>query len=95
MKGAFSGAERRFNRLQSPPRTSQVQACDSKKTRKPATMRPSRSHAMGIWIELGVFGLVLVFAFWQMHDVRKAQEQTRQQREREKAQQAADKLTKD
>lgn len=45
---------------------------------------------MGIWIELGVFGLVFVFAFWQMHDVRKAQEQTRQQREREKAQQAAD-----
>jgi len=42
---------------------------------------------MGIWIELGVFGLVLVFAFWQMHDVRKAQEQTRLQREREKAEQ--------
>ena len=45
---------------------------------------------MGIWIELGVFGLVLVFAFWQMHDVRKAQEQTRLQREREKAQQEAE-----
>ena len=45
---------------------------------------------MGIWIELGVFGLVLVFAFWQMHDVRKAQEQTRLQREREKAQQDAE-----
>ncbi|MEY4694303.1 MAG: hypothetical protein RLZZ95_752 [Pseudomonadota bacterium] len=44
---------------------------------------------MGIWIELGVFGLVLVFAFWQMHDVRKAQEQTRLQREREKAEQEA------
>ena len=39
---------------------------------------------MGIWIELGVFGLVFVFAFWQMHDVRKAQEETRRQREREK-----------
>lgn len=38
---------------------------------------------MGIWLELGIFGLVLVFAFWQMHDVRKAQEQTRQQRARE------------
>ena len=35
---------------------------------------------MGIWLELGIFGLVLVFAFWQMHDVRKAQEHTRQQR---------------
>ena len=40
---------------------------------------------MGIWWELGVFGLVFVFAFWQMHDVRKAQEQTRLQRAREKA----------
>ena len=50
---------------------------------------------MGIWIELGVFGLVFVFAFWQMQDVRKAQEQTRQQREREKAQQEAEQLPKD
>ncbi|WP_416558987.1 hypothetical protein ACHEXL_08990 [Limnohabitans sp. yimb22184] len=40
---------------------------------------------MGIWLELGIFGLVFVFAFWQMHDVRKAQEQTRQQRAKEKA----------
>ena len=44
---------------------------------------------MGIWIELGIFGLVFIFAFWQMHDVRKAQEQTRQQRAREKAAQEA------
>jgi hypothetical protein len=44
---------------------------------------------MGIWIELGIFGLVFIFAFWQMHDVRKAQEQTRQQRAREKAEQEA------
>ena len=44
---------------------------------------------MGIWLELGIFGLVFVFAFWQMHDVRKAQEQTRLQRAREKAQQEA------
>ncbi len=50
---------------------------------------------MGIWIELGVFGMVLVFAFWQMHDVRKAQEQTRQQREREKAQQEAEQVPKE
>jgi hypothetical protein len=50
---------------------------------------------MGIWIELGVFGLVFVFAFWQMHDVRKAQEQTRQQREREKAQQEAEQQSND
>lgn len=40
---------------------------------------------MGIWLELGIFGLVFVFAFWQMHDVRKAQEQTRKQRAAEKA----------
>jgi len=39
---------------------------------------------MGIWLEVGIFGLVFVFAFWQMHDVRKAQEHTRQQRAREK-----------
>jgi type II secretory pathway pseudopilin PulG len=44
---------------------------------------------MGIWLELGIFGLVFVFAFWQMHDVRKAQEQTRQQRARKKAAQEA------
>ncbi|WP_408595681.1 hypothetical protein [Limnohabitans sp.] len=45
---------------------------------------------MGIWLELGIFGLVFVFAFWQMHDVRKAQEQTRQQRMREQAQAATE-----
>ena len=44
---------------------------------------------MGIWLELSIFGLVFVFAFWQMHDVRKAQEQTRQLRAREKAAQEA------
>lgn len=40
---------------------------------------------MGIWLELGIFGLVFVFAFWQMHDVRNAQAKTRQQRALEKA----------
>jgi type II secretory pathway pseudopilin PulG len=51
---------------------------------------------MGIWLELGIFGLVFVFAFWQMHDVRKAQEQTRQQRAREKtAQEAMDQVAAD
>lgn len=44
---------------------------------------------MGIWLELGIFGLVFVFAFWQMHDVRKAQKKTRQQRALEKAQREA------
>lgn len=40
---------------------------------------------MEIWFELGIFGLVFVFGFWQLRDVRKAQELTRQQRVREKA----------
>jgi uncharacterized protein HemX len=48
-----------------------------------------KGQAMAIWLELGIFGLVFVFAFWQMHDVRKAQEQTRQMRAREKAEQEA------
>jgi hypothetical protein len=39
---------------------------------------------MGIWLELGIFGIVLAFAFWQMHDVRKAQAETRRQREMER-----------
>ncbi len=30
---------------------------------------------MGMWIELGIFGLVLVFAWWQLHDVKKAKAQ--------------------
>lgn len=40
---------------------------------------------MGIWLELGIFVLFFVFALWQMHDVRKAREQTRALRERGKA----------
>ena len=24
---------------------------------------------MGIWIELGIFGLVIAFGLWQIHDV--------------------------
>jgi len=27
---------------------------------------------MGIWLELGVFLVVLAFGFWQLHDVKKA-----------------------
>lgn len=55
-----------------------------------ARMPERRRSDMGIWLELGIFGLVFVFAFWQMHDVRKAQEQTRQKRAREQAKAAAD-----
>jgi len=33
---------------------------------------------MGIWVELGIFLLVLAFGFWQLHDVKKAQAERRQ-----------------
>jgi hypothetical protein len=36
---------------------------------------------MGIWIELGVFLLVFVFAAWQFHDLRQARA-AREARER-------------
>lgn len=36
---------------------------------------------MGIWIELGIFALALAFGLWQIHDVKKAREATRRQRE--------------
>lgn len=38
---------------------------------------------MGIWIELGIFVLALAFGLWQIHDVKKAQQNTRRQREHE------------
>ena len=37
---------------------------------------------MGIWLELGIFVLVLVFALWQMHDARTALERSRAARAR-------------
>lgn len=36
---------------------------------------------MGIWIELGVFVLALLFALWQLHDVKKAREKSRADKE--------------
>lgn len=39
---------------------------------------------MGIWIELGVFLLVFVFAAWQFHDLRQARAE-REARERASA----------
>lgn len=39
---------------------------------------------MGIWLELGIFVVVIAFGLWQLHDVRQARERTRQ----EKAQRA-------
>ena len=41
---------------------------------------------MGIWIELGVFLLVFVFAAWQFHDLRKA----RAEREAREAREACE-----
>ena len=35
---------------------------------------------MGIWVELGIFGLALAFGLWQIHDVKKAREASRLQR---------------
>lgn len=35
---------------------------------------------MGIWIELGIFAVVIVFALWQLHDVR--QEKLKRERAR-------------
>ncbi len=36
---------------------------------------------MGIWIELGIFALALAFGLWQIHDVKRARERTRRERE--------------
>jgi hypothetical protein len=44
---------------------------------------------MGIWIELGVFLLVFVFAAWQFHDLRKARAE-REARERAQARDTTD-----
>ncbi len=44
---------------------------------------------MGIWIELGVFLLVFVFAAWQFHDL-KREKLKRQAREAEAARTASD-----
>jgi hypothetical protein len=46
--------------------------------------------AMGIWIELGVFLLVFVFAAHQMHDLKKE----KKKREAEKENQKEEQLTK-
>lgn len=32
---------------------------------------------MGIWIELGIFLVVIAFGFYQLHDVKKAQRERR------------------
>ena len=47
---------------------------------------------MGIWLELGIFVVVIAFGLWQLHDVRRAREQTRrakEERERDAARQGS------
>jgi hypothetical protein len=41
-----------------------------------ASTRTGATH-MGIWIELGIFLVVIAFGFWQLHDVKKAQAERR------------------
>lgn len=35
---------------------------------------------MGLWVELGIFGLALAFGLWQLHDVKKAREETQRRK---------------
>ena len=44
---------------------------------------------MGMWMELGVFGLVLVFGIWQMRDLAN-ERRKREEREAEAASTARD-----
>ncbi len=48
---------------------------------------PGKESDMGIWIELGIFILVIAWALWQIHDVKKAQARTRAEKAREAAEQ--------
>ena len=36
---------------------------------------------MGIWVELGIFGLALAFGLWQLYDVKQARKETRRRKE--------------
>lgn len=41
---------------------------------------------MGIWVELGVFGLALAFGLWQLHDVGQERRKRAAQKQAEQAQ---------
>lgn len=43
---------------------------------------------MGIWIELGIFLVVLAFGVWQLRDVKKAQAERRRREAAEQPDQA-------
>jgi hypothetical protein len=40
---------------------------------------------MGIWLELGIFLVILVFGLWQLYDVKKVIREREQRQAREKA----------
>jgi heme exporter protein D len=40
---------------------------------------------MGIWLELGIFVVILAFGVWQLYDVKKAIRQREQRQARERA----------
>jgi len=53
-------------------------------------LNPLRSQPiMGIWIELGIFLVVIAFGFYQLHDVKKAQRERRAREQATKASEAA------
>lgn len=44
---------------------------------------PGKESDMGMWIELGIFILVIVFALWQIQDVKKARAKTQAHKARQ------------
>jgi hypothetical protein len=43
---------------------------------------------MGIWLELGIFIVVLLWGFWQLHDVKQARAKTLAEKARRNAAEA-------
>ena len=48
-----------------------------------------KGGAMGIWLELGIFILVLIFGLWQIHDAKRAHAKTVAERKARQAQEAS------
>jgi ABC-type nickel/cobalt efflux system permease component RcnA len=49
------------------------------------TFHLREAHGMGIWLELGVFLVILGFGVWQLYDVKKVIREREQRQAREKA----------
>jgi len=49
------------------------------------TLNLREAHGMGIWLELGIFLVILGFGVWQLIDVKKAIREREQRQAREKA----------